>query len=323
VTLLAPWFAVAALGAAAITAALHFIRMRQPPREAFPTARFVPEGGVVAPRVERRPRDLLLLVLRVGTVLLIGAAFARPVVRPARVPLFRITALDTASISAALVDAMRMAARERDHADSFELTVVSTFASDRFDAATDSIRAMWPGAIALNIKPPPRDSNTLAVHWPADGHAPGTVARRAVDTVGAVVAGGDVVVAPFERRWQFDSSALVGARVVARWVDGQPAAIERGCERAIAVVPPSDIALRPAYRRFSTAMHGPCGSTGPLSPDSSKLSTVRGQGPSRVPARAVAAAIDTPAPLVPWLLAAALVLVIAEMVVRRRTTAGA
>jgi hypothetical protein len=320
VTLLAPWFAVAALAAAAVTVGLHFVRMRQPPREAFPTARFVPDGGAVAPRVERRPEELLLLLLRVGTVLLIGSAFARPVVRPARVPVYRVVAVDTASISAALVDAIRTAARMRDHADSFELAVVSTFAADRFNAATDSLRAMWPGRITLDTARSPSASkdSAAAVRWPNDGHAPGTVARQVPDTVGAVVAGDIVVVAPFERRWQFDSGALVGARVVARWVDGEPAAIERGCERVVDVAVPSDVALGLAYRRFVSAMHRPCGAARPLPTDSSELATLRGSGPVRIPARAVAAAIDTPAPLVPWLLGAALVLAIAELFMRRR-----
>jgi hypothetical protein len=210
------------------------------------------------------------------------------------------------------------------------LALVSTFGGDRFDAATDSIRALWPGAIRLDTVPASGSTGSpteAQVDWPEDGHASGTVARARVDTVGAVVAGAIVVVAPFERRWRFDSSALAGARVVARWVDGEPAGIERGCVRAISVAAPAgagaEIASRAAYSRFSRAMRGRCGGAGGSGlaasrADSSAVAALGGHGPMRVPARAVVAAGDPPAPLVPWLLAAALVLAIAEIWVRRR-----
>ena len=49
------------------------------------------------------------------------------------------------NLSAALVAAMRAASAIRDRADSIELVIVSPFSSETFDAATDSVRKLWPG----------------------------------------------------------------------------------------------------------------------------------------------------------------------------------
>jgi hypothetical protein len=321
VTFLFPWFFAVAVAAAAAAVGLHFIVMRQAPREMFPTARFVPDRELDAPAIGRRPADLVLLALRVALLLLIGAAFARPVVPPRRVPLYRIVAVDSGSISTALVRALRSAAEARERADSLELTVVSPLTRDRFDAATDSIRALWPGAITVDTAPPrpPLTARPAIVHWPADAPAPGTTVRARIDTVGALVAGDLVVVAPFERRWRFDS-VPASARVVARWVDGEPAAIEDGCERDVAVAVPTggDIVLRPAFRRFVEAMHAPCGGTPSPAAAAADIEALRGRGPTRVSARAVQSATIVPAPLLPWLLGAAIVLAFAELAVRRR-----
>jgi hypothetical protein len=129
------------------------------------------------------------------------------------------------------------------------------------------------------------------------------------------------VVAPFARRWRFDSAAASApsVRVIARWVDGEPAAIEHGCERDVAVAVPTggDIVLRPEYRRFHEAMYAPCGAGGDAPAGASELSALRGLGPIRVPARLIEAATAVPAPLVPWLLAAAIAVALAELLVRR------
>jgi hypothetical protein len=322
-TFVSPLFFVAALVAAGVTVALHFIVVRQLPRQILPTARFAPERDASAPTMARRPADVVLLLLRVCLVLLIGAAFARPVLRPSRVPVYRIVEVDSGSISASLVAGLRAAARMRDRADSFELSIVSPFTRSAFDAATDSIRALWPGAISL-VPAPPRGTPTAQpalVHWPSDGRAPGTVMRAAPDTVGALIAGDIVVVAPFERRWRLDSVPATD-RVIARWVDGEPAAIAHGCERDVAVAIPTagDIVLRPEYQRFADAMRAPCDSDGGGPAAASDVDALRGHGPARVPARALLSAVAAPVPLLPWLLGAALAVALAELLVRRRRT---
>ena len=53
------------------------------------------------------------------------------------------------SLSTALVAAMRAASSLRGNADSVELVLVSRFAADEFDAATNAIRAAWPGRVRL------------------------------------------------------------------------------------------------------------------------------------------------------------------------------
>jgi hypothetical protein len=228
------------------------------------------------------------------------------------------------SISAALVVALQTASRVRDHAESLDLTIVSPFGAGETDAATDSIRALWPGAIRLIPLAARGDSAsvTAVVQWPSDGHAPGTVARATPDTVGAVVAAGLAVVAPFERRWRFAAISAPGTHVVARWVDGEPAAVEHDCKRDVAIAAPAagDVVLRPEYERLVQAMHAPCGrsSEGDRIGD---LASLRGDGPARIATRAIAPLARQRAPLVPWLLGAALLAALGELAIRRRSAA--
>ena len=53
------------------------------------------------------------------------------------------------NLSAALVASLREASVARDRADSLELVIVSPFAEEEHDAATDSIRKLWPGRARL------------------------------------------------------------------------------------------------------------------------------------------------------------------------------
>jgi hypothetical protein len=78
-TFLAPWMLAAGAAAALAVVALHLLTTRRPPPAILPTARFVPESDVRAVSRATRPTDLVLLALRALAVLLIGAAFARPV----------------------------------------------------------------------------------------------------------------------------------------------------------------------------------------------------------------------------------------------------
>lgn len=99
-TFLAPWFLAAAGLAAAGVAALHLLARRRPPPFPLPTARFVPEGDVRAASRANRPADILLLALRVGTLALAGAAFARPSPAPERRPVARVVLLDVSRATA-------------------------------------------------------------------------------------------------------------------------------------------------------------------------------------------------------------------------------
>jgi hypothetical protein len=199
--------------------------------------------------------------------------------------------------------------------------------SDPMLAATASMLSPSANVRVLRGKPTAADSawsssgrHTL-VRWPADGAPPGWVARTP-DTVGAVVAGEAALVTPFERRWRLDSAARI-TRIASRWVDGEPAAVERtigsGCVRdvAISVSPRGDLVLRRSFERLVRVLVAPCETVaGALAADSSAVALLAGRGPLATH-DAIAAPSSVDSPLVPWLLSAALALALLELVVRR------
>lgn len=77
-----PAFLLAGALAALVPLALHLIRRRPPSRAPLPTERFLSPDPRTSVRAGR-PTDLLLLALRMLLLVLAGAAFARPVWRPA------------------------------------------------------------------------------------------------------------------------------------------------------------------------------------------------------------------------------------------------
>jgi Aerotolerance regulator N-terminal len=195
-TLLAPSVFVLGAALALVVVALHFLTTRRPPARVLPTARFVPVAEARAVSRASRPSDVLLLVLRVLAVLLVSAAFARPVldapgpqvrsvvlVDVSRAVADTAVAMDSArarlteggalvpfgggaaervSLSAALVRGQREAARVARGADSVKLVVVAPFTQAQFDAATLTLRERWPGAITLVRVPARSDSGVSA-----------------------------------------------------------------------------------------------------------------------------------------------------------------
>jgi hypothetical protein len=271
------------------------------------------------------------------------------------------------SLSALLVRGVRASAALRDRADSIELVIVSAFEAGAFDGATDSIRALWPGrarlvrvvgrtpdvlprievvggvgdplraAVALLgartgpvtriVRGPlgPADSAFAAaggvlVVWPTDF---GPV----MDTIGAVIAGEVVVVAPFARGptlQLYNSTTLQLA--IARWVDGSVAAIEgaygQGCIRQVAIALPSvgDLALRRSLRELVDVLASPCGGPRATAPASeARLGRLRGSGPLMA-ARLAPEPARTASVLSAWLLAAAAALLLLEMALRPNAT---
>lgn len=425
---LAPGFLWGSVAVAAGILALHFLVTRQPPSHPLPTVRFIPASPVRATAVAPRPEDLVLLLLRILIVLLIGAAFARPVLIPRRRPIARVVVADLSRavaaigpvrdslraivaagdvvvtfdstarvvpatgsdwaeslvladadgrLSPALIVALRAAAALHASADSIELVVISPLRGDEWDAATPAIRALWPGRIRLAavpgtsapsttpdgirvtgpaddpvaigaglVWPPGQDSavhivrgtagvddstwaatgQRVLVRWPADGAAPGWLARSVVDTSGAVVAGGIAVVFPFERRWRPVASTS-GTIVVARWADGEPVVVERavgaGCIRDVAIPVPvsGDLVLRPDFARLLRALVEPCRMAASARyAGKADPATLAGSGGLAARERIRSSeAIATP--LVPWLLAAALMLSLLELAIRRTAPA--
>ncbi|MEP6619183.1 MAG: BatA domain-containing protein [bacterium] len=96
-TFLAPWaLAIAGSGATAMVL-LHLVAQHRPAAFFLPTTRFIPDTRTVVSRAATRPRDLVLLALRVLLILAAGAAFARPVLVPTRGAMARIILLDRSS----------------------------------------------------------------------------------------------------------------------------------------------------------------------------------------------------------------------------------
>jgi hypothetical protein len=175
----------------------------------------------------------------------------------------------------------------------------------------------------------PSDADTMwaaagnvLVRWPAAPERTAWPRRVRPDSIGAVAAGDDVIVAPFAR-----VLAPPAGRAVARWADGEPAAAERavgrGCVRDVAVPLPvaGDVALRESTRRFLAAIVESCGGARDLAPlDSASLDVLRGPA-----ALASARAMDATGPeretLAVWLLASAALLLLAELFVRARRSA--
>ncbi|MEP7324938.1 MAG: BatA domain-containing protein [Gemmatimonadota bacterium] len=278
----------------------------------------------------------------------------------------RVVDFDSA-ISSGLISAFRAAGSLRRNADSVDLLIVSSFAREQWDAATLVIARVWPGGIRLRtIAPVVREqsltpvslsqedplSATLAltgplpagvrvrrqgvsagdstwareggavVVWPDRQEHSGWMPRPA-DTASAVAIGEIAVVAPFVR-----TVSLPPGRVIARWNDGSPAAVERplgrGCQRdvAIPVTPVGDLVLRPSVVRLTRRLLAACGGRQDWSRVSDALldslrgpamlastaSLPRGQE-ERDPARRV-------------LLGIVLVLLVLETVVRRRRPTG-
>ena len=377
---LAPGFLMAAAGAALAVVALHFIVTRRPRAMVFPTARFVPDIPVTARARSVQVSDLLLLAVRVLTILLAGAALARPIFPPQRERVVRVIAADVSgsvanvaetrdsvralfrsgdavvlfdtaawladspdsigvkargaasgSLSAGLVAALRAGSVVRDGADSVELVVVSPATLAERDRATSAIRAQWPGRGRLvRVAATPATnadvSQRMQVNFLSASRPRFAVARNRIDTVGAVVARGNVVIAPFERRWRFVPDSLAHARVIARWIDGEPAAIERDsastCTRSVAIPIDStgDMLLRPGFVSFRAALSEQCGYSSASAPDPVAAAMLAGAG-RLASAAQFPPSMDVDSPLARWLAALALVLAIIDMILRRSRNA--
>lgn len=217
------------------------------------------------------------------------------------------------------------------HADSSQSSVVSVRAhsDDPVAVASALLRKgnrgplvrLVRGALASDDTVWARDSGHVLVHWPAEVAPFGSKAGTTVDTVGAVAARSSVVVAPFERRWRFDRSASSSA--VAHWIDGDPAAVERsvgaGCVRGVAipVTGTGDLILSPGFVRLLTALTDACGGgrrLAVLSP--AQRATLAGTG-GLAPSSLIRPPDVTASPIVPWLLALALLLAAFELFARR------
>ena len=162
-----------------------------------------------------------------------------------------------------------------------------------------------------------RDSDHVLVHWPATDSAANWPRRAAIDAIGGVTTATGTLVGRFPRAW-----SLTG-RAVARWADGEPAAVEtqsgRGCVRDVAVLfdPASDVTLREPFRRFAAALLEPCG--GARSSHrvaDATLTQLAGSG-RLAAADAFRATQASTSPATPWLLIVGALLLLIELAARR------
>lgn len=173
-----------------------------------------------------------------------------------------------------------------------------------------------------------RDSTTATggaavLHWPLAGRPASFVATASVDTVAGLWVDGYAFVTHFTR----DAVLAAGnsARVVARWIDGSPAAVERpmgeGCIREIAIPVPDigDLSISPGFRRIATALTGPCGGVRESAPlDDAHRAMLLGEGPREITLSTASSSLVRSRLAAPLLLLALLALLVETGVRRRR-----
>lgn len=231
------------------------------------------------------------------------------------------------NLSAALIAAMRAGSSLRDRADSVALVIVSPLAAEELDAATDSVRRLWPGGARI-VRAGAREvavdsTQRPSVLWPLTGRPIGAIPRAKHDTVGAVLSGNALLVAAFERKWSYPADSIRGAEVIARWVDGEPAGIEwptdGGCKRSVAVpiTQAGDLVLRADYKRFASAISDDCiARTATVPASAERIASLAGTG-GLASREAFQPRGDIHSDLATWLLGIALIAAIAELFVRR------
>ena len=170
----------------------------------------------------------------------------------------------------------------------------------------------------------PASEGKALVDWPVSARPQRASATAKVDTIGAVVFGSSVVVSAFPRRWAFTPDSIRAARVVARWTDGEPAAIEwtraKGCVRSVAVPvnPVGDLPLQAGFAQFAREMAGPCAADKVIpSASPAQIASLTGTG-GLASRDSFEPRDDVRSTIAPWLIGLGLIAALAELFVRRR-----
>lgn len=216
-----------------------------------------------------------------------------------------------------IADSVRRPALVSESAD--PLAVALAIARPVARADVRIVRGALGGADSLWVAGQP---GRLLLHWPASAAPDGFIARAVRDSVGGVVARGEAIISPFQRRWELVSA--VDRQAVAWWIDGEAAAAESalgsGCVRAVAI-PVSvagDFVLRPDFHALIRQLVEPCGGTPeyePVSPAS--LVMLVGTG-GLAPSGAFAKPPAETSPATKWLLLGSLLCALLELLARRR-----
>jgi hypothetical protein len=165
-----------------------------------------------------------------------------------------------------------------------------------------------------------RDSGNVLLRWPASDSAADWQARATIDAIGGVTSSSGTLIGRFPRVWTLNGHAI------ARWVDGEPAAVEhsigRGCVRDVGIVfdPASDITLRAPFRQFVARLLEPCGGVRRTArADPGFIAALMGGPgfPRFAPATALRDRTTESSSWTPWLLGLGALLLLIELVVRR------
>ncbi len=332
------------------------------------TVRIILADVTAASRTIADVRDSAKKYYRPGDVLIAFDSSAREIRLPDSLPLAPSSRPGT--LSPALITALRSARHLRNRADSISLIVVSAFPGTSWDAATDTIRTLWPGAIRIVRVAPRADTNPsrltaivtdlsvadplrvavslaekvpharsvrivragelpatlsgseVVLHWPSRDR-PRFASHAVASSRAGVVIGGVVVFGTFTAEWAFTADSVRGSRVLARWTDGTPAAIQRdlpgGCIRSssISVTGKGDLVIRPEFVTLVRGLIAPCAGLALFAPlEGSQLLRLKG-GSAAAPRSAFSAADGQESPFTVWLLLAAAFLLGAEQFLRR------
>jgi len=123
-----------------------------------------------------------------------------------------------------------------------------------------------------------RDGGHVLVVWPTNDSAAMWPPRATIDAIGGVTSNSGTLIGRFPRAW------TLSGRAIARWADGEAAAVEhvtgRGCIRDVGIIfdPASDITLRAPFRQFAAALLEPCGGNRRIARvDSALLASIVGE----------------------------------------------
>jgi len=173
------------------------------------------------------------------------------------------------------------------------------------------------GRVSANDSTWASSAGHVLVHWPASAADAAWPHRDSIDAIGGVTSPTGTLVSRFPRVWTLTGST------VARWSDGEPAAVEHrigdGCIRDVGVLldDASDVALRTPFRAFARALVAPCGGVRDTRPlDAAALRALAGSGPL-APASMFRTGIITSSRWTPWLLLLSAILLLAEWSLRK------
>jgi len=149
--------ALAIAGVAMLAAiALHFIARSRPLAEALPTARFVPHRPVHARARSIALSDVVLLLVRIATVLALGAAVAGPVFAVAHGRVARVIVVDRSRDVADLGearDSVRRLRRDGDVLVAFDSVAMRLPSAFALDSLTNSeVRGSLSAALGMSLR---------------------------------------------------------------------------------------------------------------------------------------------------------------------------